>query len=216
MQKLSPYYRDDGTEGLDAEIKAYLDEHYLKNLKNLDRINPKLLVVFSGGNAMGKSTIARRIGDRLGGIVIENDEIKRHILQLLPHIEPARLNPLTWQYIMDLYRRLPELTQNGLIVRDGIIDWYYDRILPRFSESGYSIFIIAFDISRDKAIELINSRGDTPTTKKERLYALLDDHEIHMKRFRAAYTPDITLTEDNLFDHDEVMRTLEKRLKKIT
>ena len=105
--KLSPHYRSDSPSGaLRPETAAYLDEHYLKQLKNLDRKNPKLLVVFSGGNAMGKTTIARKIKAELHGLVLENDAVKRTLLQRTPGIGRDELNQLTWQYMMDLYARL--------------------------------------------------------------------------------------------------------------
>lgn len=62
MQKLSPNYRTDDAFGLDPKIRAYLDEHYFKHLPIVETPNPKLLIVFSGGNAIGKSTLARKIG----------------------------------------------------------------------------------------------------------------------------------------------------------
>lgn len=213
MQKLSPNYRTDDAFGLDPEIRTYLDEHYFKHLPNVETPNPKLLIVFSGGNAIGKSTLARKIGKELGGLVIENDGVKRQILQIMPDIDRlAELNPLIWKYTLDLYARLDSLTPNGLIIRDGVIDWYYDRILPIFQRHGYKLFIIGYDLSREKSLELIRFRGDTPTVKEERLYLLLQDHAIHQKRFRQEYTPDIMLDDDTVFDHDQVIDVLRQHL----
>jgi predicted kinase len=215
MSKLSPLYREDNNVKLDRELVAYLDKHYLKHLKNLDLINPKLLVVFSGGNAMGKTTISRKIEARFHGLVLENDEVKRHVLKFIPNIERDELNQFTWQYTIELYSRLNKVTSNGLVVRDGIIDWYYDRILPLFEKAGYQLFIIAFDTTREKAIELIKQRGDTPTVREERLYIQLEDHAIHIKRFRSVYTPDLVLSDDNLFDHERVLASLGHRLHEL-
>jgi hypothetical protein len=212
MQQLSKHYRTDKSDGLDADALKYLDEHYLKHLKNLHHDNPKLLVVFSGGNAMGKTTIARKIEDRFRGLVLENDEVKRCLLNLIPAAGRDELSRTTWQYTSGLYGRLSGVTPNGLIVRDGIIDWYYDRILPIFEAANYPLFIISFNVTREKAIDLIKQRGDTPTVTEARLYQLLDDHEIHTGRFRAAYKPDVILSDDNLFDHDLVLRKLGQKL----
>lgn len=215
MNQVSKHYRNDDHRGLDQKIRKYLDKHYLRNLKNIDRPNPKLLVVFSGGNAMGKTTISQLISDRFGGLVIENDHIKRQLIKLEPDMTRDELNQKTWQYSMDLYKRLDKLTRNGLIVRDGVIDWYYDRILPIFENSGYTLFIVGFDLSKTKSIELIKKRGDTPTVKEERFYQLLDGHKIHTKRFREAYKPDIMLTDSNVFDHKLIMEKLESKLKEL-
>jgi predicted kinase len=188
---------------------------YLSQLPNLDRRNPKILVVFSGGNAVGKSTISNKIAAKFEGLVLENDAVKRTLLKRDPNLERPALNELTWQYTTDLYKRLDTLTPNGLIVRDGIIDWYFERILPVFEQAGYALFIIAFDLSRKKSIELIHARGDTPTVKETRLYELLDQHADHTRRFRTAYTPDITLTDDTVFDHDAVLAALGEKLARL-
>jgi predicted kinase len=209
--QLSQHYRNDSDDGLDSNTRQYLDEHYLKHLKNLNHANPKLLVVFSGGNAMGKTTIARKIEERFHGLVLENDEVKRHLLNYTPGIGKDELNRTTWQYTINLYQRLDSVTPNGLVVRDGIIDWYYHRILPVFEEAGYPLFIIAFDVTREKATELIKRRGDTPTVKEERFYKLLDDHEIHTKRFRMLYKPDVVLSDSTIFNHNLVLDALEKK-----
>jgi thymidylate kinase len=208
MPQLSPHYKNDDPTQLDQDTKNYLDKEYLGKLDNIHQPNPKLLVVFSGGNAMGKSTLSKKIGDRLEALVLENDAIKRCLLQRTPSLGMEELNQLTWSYTMDLYQRLEHITPNGFIVRDGIIDWYYDRILPVFQKAGYPLFIIGFDVTRQKAIELIKRRGDTPTIKEERFYKILDDHEIHMRRFRKLYKPDITLTDATIFNHDRVLNSL--------
>ena len=214
MKQLSKHYRhDDSGDSIDPQIVHYLDEYYVQHLKNIHETNPKLLVVFSGGNAMGKTTVARKIEAKFKGVVLENDEIRRHLLSLMPDIAREELSKLIWLYTIDLYRRLGTITSNGLIVRDGVIDWYFDRILPIFEQANYPLFIISFDITREKAIELIKKRGNTLTAKEERLYQLLDDHEVHQKRFRQQYTPDVILTDDNVFNQDLVLDKLAQRLK---
>lgn len=212
MTRLSQHYRDDAITGLDPAVTRYLDNEYLRHVPNIDRQNPKLLVVFSGGNAMGKTTISRKIQAEYGGLTLENDAIKRCLLRIMPHATRDELSLMTWQYTMNMYGRLPGLTPNGLIVRDGVIDWYFDRILPVFKDGGYQLFIVGFDISRSKAVELIKARGDTPTVKEERSYVLLDDHALHIKRFRKLYRPDILLTDDTLFDHARVLQAIGQRL----
>lgn len=209
MKKLSEHYRSDDITAIDPELCNYLDQEYLPTLQNLDVVHPKILVVFSGGNATGKTTLSNRIGEELGGVVIENDAIKRAILRKLPDIDRLKdLNPLTWNYSMDLYSRLASLTVNGLIVRDGVIDWYYDRILPIFERAGYRIFVVEYVISKERSIELIRVRGDTPTATADRLLLLLEDHAIHQERFRSHYTADVILDEAHVFDHDMVIEKL--------
>ena len=207
MKKFSRLYRTD-TEALDPELRRRLDAVFLPTLQHLEVQNPRLLVVFSGGNATGKSALSRKIGDELFGLVLENDAIKRAVLEHLPDITRPELNTVTWQYSMDLYRRLSALTQNGLVVRDGIIDWYFDRILPVFEQQGYPLFIVQYELTREAAAGLVVARGDTPTVTTEILLTQLEDHAVHQQRFRSTYDADIILTEENMFDHDAVIRQL--------
>ena len=214
MSRISPAYREDNYEGLPVTVKQYLDGHFLVNVPNLEAENPKLLIVFSGGNAVGKSSLSQKIARELHGVVLENDAIKLHILELMPNIDREKLQLLTWQYTMNLYERCSDI-KNGLIIRDGVIDWYYDRILPIFKKQGYEVFIIGYDLSKEKLIQLINSRGDKPTVSAKQLISQLDDHEIHQKRFRAIYKPDILLKDENVFNHDMVIDAIHSKIKKL-
>lgn len=208
MTKLSPHHRNDSIDGLSPELQEYLDKAYFQKLPNLTHKSPRVLVVFSAGNAMGKSTLAQKIGRELNGLVLENDGVKRALLAKLPNISKDDLNICTWRYTMNLYKRLGALTPNGLIVRDGVIDWYFEQILPIFERQGYKLFIVGYDITAPKRISLIQARGDTPTTKATRLISLLQDHDTHIARFREHYEPAITLTDETIFDHDAVTAKL--------
>lgn len=212
MDKLSKMYRTDSDE-IDPKLRAEIDAVFLPTLKNLGYDNPRMLVVFSGGNATGKSALSAKIADEFHGVVIENDAIKRAILSIWPEINRSELNPMTWRYGMDLYRRLPTLTDNGLIIRDGVIDWYYDRILPIFLGQGYKLFTIQYDIDKATTAELIKRRGDTPTITVDRLLLQLEDHAVHQQRFRGEYAADVVLDKSNMFDHEIVVRKLENALK---
>jgi hypothetical protein len=212
MSQLSTHYRSDDNRGITNTTRDYLDCNYLSNIENLYCTNPKLLVVFSGGNAVGKTTFARKIEKTMQGLVLENDAIRHSLLKLDPKFSKDTINRLSWQYSMDLYQRLDKVTSNGLIVRDGIIDWYFDRILPIFEKAGYAKFIVGFDVSRPKAIELIHVRGNTPLLPEQQFYELIDEHNLHIKRFRNAYTPDIVLGDDDLFNFDLVLAGIKVKL----
>lgn len=216
MAKLSPRYRQDSADGLDSGMREYLDKEYFAKLDHLDKQNPKVLVVFAGGNAVGKSTLASRLSSEFQGLHLENDGVKRTILAKFPEqINTDKLHQKTWQYTMGLYQRLGGLTPNGLAIRDGIITWYFDRILPVFERQGYHLFIVGYDLSEEKARELIDARGDTSTSTAARFHELIEDHKVHQQRFTSEYTPDIVLTDDTVFDHDAVVFALSEKLNHI-
>lgn len=206
-------YKDDSYDGVSVAVRSYVDEHYLKSLKNIQVANPKLLVVFSGGNAVGKSTLAKKIGDECSALVLENDAIKHTIMEQNPRLSRDERNLLTWQYTMDLYHRIDhQFTKNGLIVRDGVIDWYYDRILPIFQQKGYALFVVGYDISPEKNEALICARGDQPAVTVEHLIEMMPEHRLHIQRFRENYTPDIVLNDDTIFDTDRVIDTIKEKI----
>ena len=114
---------------------------------------------------------------------------------------------------MDLYSRLDAVTKNGLIVRDGIITWYYDRILPIFNRGGYELFVVGYNLSEAKSQELIKQRGDTMTTTVERLLKLREDQRIHLERFLSEYDADIMLDDETVFDHDAVVAAIRMKME---
>ena len=215
-QPLSPFYRNDPDGELDTEIAGLLDKEYFLQLDNIATSNPKLLVVFAGGNAVGKSTLAERLSRELGGLRLENDGIKRVLLGKYSELAATdELHNLTWQYTMSLYRRLSDLTSNGLVIRDGVITWYYDRILPIFTDAGYELFVVGYDLSEHKTRELIAARGDTATVTAERLYQIMPDQKIHLQRFFDHYDADIMLNDDSVFDHERVVGAVQHRLRQL-
>lgn len=217
MTKFSSAYREDEAIPPPAAVRTYLDAQYLAKLPNLDLTNPKLLVVFSGGNAVGKSALSQVIQKELGGLVIENDAIKTTLMSYDSAFEISgdfgSLGNMTWRYSLDLYKRLDDITHNGLIVRDAVIDWYFDRIIPIFEERGYELFIVRYELSRLKRTELIKARGGKAWIMTERLEGLMDDHDIHSKRFLAVYEPDIILSDNDIFDYKKVIDAVRAKLE---
>lgn len=213
MAKLSPHYREDSSGGLSPSWREYLDKEYFSQLPHLEVVNPRLLVVFAGGNAVGKTTLSSKIAKELHGIHLENDAVRRTILKKEPNIDREKEIPrITWQYTLGLYSRLERLTGNGLVIRDGVITWYYDKILPIFKRRGYDLFIVAYELSESKILELIRQRGDTALFTTSRLEKQMEDHKIHLRRFLGAYRPDITLTDDTLFDHGIAIAKIREKI----
>lgn len=212
------YFRNDPVEPPSDGVRTYLDTTYFHQLPFKDIAHPKLLIVFSGGNAVGKSALAKHIEQELQALVIENDAIKAKLLenQNFALVDRPTLGRMTWNYTMELYTRLDSLTPNGLVVRDAVIDWYYDRILPIFLTQGYELFVIRFDVSRAKSIAMVQQRGDKDWISAEKLVSLLDLHETHSKRFLSEYTPDVTLNDDTLFEYEPVIAAIRRKLESLT
>ena len=216
MVNHSSFYRNDPETSPDNVLREFLDTHYLLKRPNLDVSHPKLLVVLSGGNAVGKSMLSAQLEAKLHALVIENDEIKQLLVDSHPDIEKSDLGDvgrMTWQYTLDLYRRLSNVSPNGLVVRDAVIDWYYDRILPLFVEQGYAIFVVRFELSRVLREKLLNNRGGKDWVTKEKLMSLMDEHDVYSAKFLSQYPADVILDDQTLFDHDIVVDAVRARLE---
>lgn len=198
-------------------IIPYLDEVYLEQLAYLDVQRPKLLVVFSGGNAVGKSSLAAVLKDHFQALVLENDAVRGVLLEYEPELvhDRERLGNAVWRYMQDLCERMSQLTSNGLVIRDAVIDWHFEKILPLFSQQGYELFIVRFEVSREKRQELLAKRSEKQWISNELLAAQFDQYDVHSARFLAAYTPDIILTDETMFDYDTVIEALQKKLQRM-
>lgn len=216
MSNLSPAYREDSVAPIDPAVQDYLDREYVGRQRNIDVNYPhKIIILFAGGSAVGKSSLAKALQEEFKGVIIENDGIKRALRAYNGSKLPDDLNLITWNYTIGLYQRLDRLTKNGFVIRDGMIHWYYDRLLPVFKKAGYKTIVIQYDISPEKNAQLIDQRGDTPTTTAARLRSLIVEQEIHMKRFLQAYQPDIVIDETTLYDYDQVIQKIKSLIARM-
>lgn len=201
---------------LDPEMREYLDAEYFRTLENLDVRNPKLLVVFAGGNGVGKSTLAEKIARELRGLWIENDAMRRAIMRKRREsMWSPELGRLLWNYAVDLFARLETLTPNGLIVRDAVVMGSYEKVLPWFLARGYELFVVGYDLSDDKMRELIVARGDTEIITVDGQLNLMEANRKNRERFFAEYAADIVLTDETVFDHDVVVEVIRGKLKRM-
>lgn len=198
------------------ELREYLDKEYFRKLDNLDVENPKLLVVFAGGNAVGKSTLAEKISRELGGLRLENDAMRRAIMRKQREAmwSPELGRPL-WNYTMGLFARLETLTLNGLIVRDSVVTGSYEKVLPWFLARGYELFVVGYDLSDAKMRELIAARGDTEIITVDGLLNLMEANRKNRERFFAEYDANIMLTDETVFEYDVVVEAIREKLRKM-
>ena len=201
-------------EAISLELREYLDKEFFEKLDNINEKNPKILVVFAGGNAVGKSTLSAKIAKELRGLRFNNDDIRRAIVRKFPELaRTQRVNQLLWQYSMDMYDRLESMTSNGLIIRDAIITGSYEKILPQFEVRGYGLFVIGYDLSDEKLKQLIIDRGDTDIVTVQNMLNQLEFHKQNRQRFFGEYSADIMLDDESVFEHDEVVHTLQEIIK---
>lgn len=201
-------------EAIDPELRDYLDKEFFEKLDNINVVNPKVLVVFAGGNAVGKSTLSAKIAKELRGLRFNNDDIRRAIVRKFPELaHTQRVNELLWQYSVDMHNRLESMTSNGLIIRDAIITGSYEKILPKFEARGYRLFVIGYNLSDEKLRQLIIDRGDTDIVTVQNMLNQLEFHKQNRQRFFREYHADIMLDDESVFEHDRVVDSLREIIK---
>lgn len=198
-------------------VAAYLDRVIFNELPFREQHNPKVVVLFSGGNGVGKSTLARYLQHEFKALVIENDAIRTVLLDYEPGLinDRERLGNVMWNYTTDLYPSLASRTPNGLVVRDAVVDWSFEKIIPMFQQAGYELFIVRFELSREKRIELLQARGGKQWISLENFIEMMDLHDMHAARFLSQYTPDVVLTDETVFQYQNVAKALTKKLQSI-
>ena len=103
-------------------------QRHVTRLKNTAKHNPKLIIAFAGTPGTGKSYLSSALADRFQGILVENDDIREIITELIPSLQPDERQRLLQEYLKTyLFARLAKL-KNGLIILDSSIDRKYDLI----------------------------------------------------------------------------------------
>jgi hypothetical protein len=77
------------------------------------------------------------------------------------------------------------------------------------------LFIVRFELSREKRIELLKARGGKQWISLENFIEMMDLHDMHAARFLSQYTPDVVLTDETVFQYQNVAKALTKKLQSI-
>ena len=126
------------------ELFEKINRRYVKQLKNLDKSNKKLLICFSGIPGSGKTYIAKILEERYSGVRIRSDDIREIIRDL--EIEEEKTNDMTYNYLNWFFKNYK--FQNKLIILDKGIDRGYNEIFSLFERNGYEIFTIRLEVPR--------------------------------------------------------------------
>lgn len=142
-----------------------------------------IFFLFTGLSAVGKTTIARFLGERLGVPVVGEREILHWLAEREGYartrhwLESAGLQVVLDEALRETVRVAKEQS-NGQAV---IIDGSYDRRLPQTllkTIEGCKVFIIALAVGEITREERMAGRLNTSKTEAKREMALIDDWKL--------------------------------------
>ncbi|MFI5342689.1 MAG: dual specificity protein phosphatase family protein [Chlamydiales bacterium] len=133
-------------------------EEHLQIIKNLDKSNPKLIIMFSGTPGMGKTFLAKKLEEQFHGLRISSDEV-RSIFNMKKIKDKGKDQKLLNDYLLWSVKRLNNLSPNHLIILDRSIDRTGDMYYQFAKNFGYDVFLIRLKVDRDVVEKRIKERG---------------------------------------------------------
>lgn len=155
-------------------FEIILKEHK-KQLKNLSKINKKLIISFVGIPGSGKTYLAKKLEKRYGGIRINSDDIRKIINNKITREESERETILK-EYILNLLKKSPFI--NKFVILDSSIAGKYEEIYKISESKKWKMFIIKMITPKNLIIKRIKIKD------KERLEKHPEDVDRWFKEYK--------------------------------
>jgi adenylate kinase family enzyme len=181
---------------------------HLKQLKNLDVKNSKIIVSFSGVPCSGKSTLANDLEKHFKAVKINTDDIRDIIKQVVPVDEYTRdeLQELLIEYNVNFFEYLRKIP-NGFLIIDASVDRNYELVKKTAEDGGYILYIIRILIEKDELIESFKKRN------MEKDKEIIGDIDIYYDDFKKAcekFEPDYLIKDRKKADMREIIKSIEE------
>lgn len=194
----------------DKELLQQVDSEYLSAIKNLDGVNPRLLIMFSGPPGSGKTTIAKAIEEEFGAIRLASDDVRRIIHARYPNMELSEINRLVLIYMNEVLPKVEAMTRNGLWIADASVDRNYLPVKDFADRYGFKTLVLAIQISDDEHEKRIHERGAHPFASLQKIVSLAEQRRNEQIMFLAHHKPDFIVTASTA--NEEVFANIRKRL----
>lgn len=173
-------------------------------LSNLDVAHPKVMICLAGAPGSGKSHLAGYLGEKLNGVVLSNDRVRRIVEDLDPSLSVAQMQPAVQGYL-DYFLDKIQDSPNGLLILDSAIDRKYQKVFEEADRRGYKKLVIDFDVPKVDLEKAIRAEKPNPEDFLVHLDQWLAEHE----EFKKNVTADIVLNQDSSYDE------VDKRVKEL-
>ena len=189
---------------------------YLQNIYNVEKVNPPIIIIFSGAPGMGKSTISKILEDKLSGIRISSDEIRMLFREI--GINPQKIiNETNHSYIEEqlifTIDKLNKTSKNKLLILDMSCDRTYNIIKNIAENYKYPIFTIRLNLSLEETKQRIIDRG----IKSDNFLKFIDkwyDDYINFDEKQCDYFLDMSVMIDELPIEDLLSQIVNKMTQK--
>lgn len=181
---------------------------HIKTLNNIEVLNDKFLVAFSGPPGCGKTTISKVIETELNGIRFSSDEVRELIRQTYALTKDGDVNNLLLEYIA--YFIIQVLNYNNkFIIIDASIDRQYETFIKLSEKYSYPYYIVNMGIPKEEVIKRITSRN---REDKEGMLNVIDKYFEDYEKNKFIIKPNFVITADMGYPYKDLLISLRAAL----
>lgn len=182
-----------------------LAESYINTLGNKDHAHPAFVIGFAAVPGSGKTTLATKLEQDLGGMRVNKDELNDLWQQLdseYPTDPQEQLVKTIYYIVASLIRNYP----NKLVILDSSLDRKYLETKQRLEQMGIKLFVISIEVPKSELERRINERNkEAAQPYLDKLDGWISDHENFLQNFQ----PDFLFTDN----YAELLERLQREIE---
>ncbi len=196
---------------MDLKLQSKLDHNLVAKLRFKRVTNPRLLISFSAVPGSGKTTIAKQIHQTFRTLYLENDAIRKAILELAPHLNGIEdINKCLYSYLPHFYERVFELSNRTWVVDATINSYAYD-FFAMAKKYKFQTYVIRIEKSKDLVKRQITERGDRPHATVADYISALPVREMEHQKFAENFESDYVVSEGGAKEISSIIDDIQAR-----
>lgn len=147
------------------ELSKKIDSKLLPTLKNRSTSHNRFIITFSGVPGTGKTTIAKILEKRYSAVKINNDAIRKIIVENHLTTSEEETEQLLQEYNFNLISKIP--FRNKRLILDKSMDRRYKWFLGICTRCNLNYFLIRLTIpDESKALAMLSKREEITNTER--------------------------------------------------